>query len=81
MTQGLPVVANLKNGEFSLLAEKYQSNFYIFLCNPHADKRMKDASNVFKLKGVEKLTDISITLTKALRELARSPTDLSAGRS
>jgi tetratricopeptide (TPR) repeat protein len=51
------------------LAEEFQSNFYLFVCNPEADAIVKDATNVVKLKGVENLTDISIALTSAIRKL------------
>lgn len=53
------------------LAEKNQSVFTLFVCNPQADKIIRNLSNVFKLKGVENLTEISISLTKASRELAK----------
>jgi tetratricopeptide (TPR) repeat protein len=52
-----------------LLAENYQPNFYLFICNPQADAIVKDLPNAFKLKGVENLTDISIALTTAIRKL------------
>ncbi len=58
--------------EFVRVAEEHQSNLFLFVCNPHADKMIKDAPNVFKLKGVEKITDISIILTRALQGLADS---------
>ena len=51
------------------LAEKYPSNFYLFVCNPQADMMVQDLPNVFKLKGIENLTDIDIALTKAFRTL------------
>ncbi len=54
------------------LTEKNQSSFYLFICNPQADKIIKRLPNVFKLKGVENLTDISIALTKAFRRLDTS---------
>jgi len=54
------------------LAEKFQSNFYVFICNPEADVIIKRLPNVFKLKGVENLTDINITLSSALRKLNKS---------
>jgi KaiC/GvpD/RAD55 family RecA-like ATPase len=44
-------------------------NFHLFICNPQADKIVKDQSNVVKLKGVENLTDISIALSLATRRL------------
>jgi tetratricopeptide (TPR) repeat protein len=51
------------------LAEESSSNFYLFVCNPQADAIIKDSPNVFKLKGIENLTEISIALTLAIRKL------------
>lgn len=62
--------ANIKS-----LAQKYSSNFYLVICNPQADTIIQDRPNVFRLKGVENLTEIEIALTKAFRSL-----DLSAAR-
>jgi tetratricopeptide (TPR) repeat protein len=56
-------------GIIKALAEEFQSNFYLFVCNPQADAIVKDLPNVFKLKGVENLTDISIALTSTIRKL------------
>jgi KaiC/GvpD/RAD55 family RecA-like ATPase len=53
------------------LAEQ-SSKFWVFICNPRADEMVKDKPNVSKLKGVENLTDISIALTSALRNLETS---------
>jgi len=51
------------------LAEEFQSNFYLFVCNPQADALVREAPNVFKLRGVENLTDIGIALTSAIHKL------------
>ena len=51
------------------LAEENQSSFCLLICNPQAGKIIKSLPNVFRLKGVENLTDISIALTKAFRTL------------
>ncbi len=59
-------------GEAKSLAEEFQSNFYLFICNPQADKIIKSLPNVFKMKGVENLTDISIALSRAFRRLDTS---------
>ena len=56
------------------LTEEFQSNFYIFICNPQADKIIKSSPNVSKLKGVENLTDISIALSSAFRRVDTSIT-------
>ena len=58
------------------LAEGFRSNVYLFVCNPQADKIIKDMPNVVKLKGVENLNDINIGLSSAFRKLdtpIRSP--------
>jgi len=56
-------------GAARALAEEFQSDFHLFVCNPQADTIIKDAPNVVKLRGVENLTDISIALTSAIRKL------------
>jgi len=50
------------------LAEKHP-NFYFFICNPQADTIIPSLPNVYKLKGIENLTEIDIALTKAFRAL------------
>jgi len=57
------------------LAEEFQSNFYLFVCNPQSDAIVRETPNVFKLKGVENLTDISIALTSTIRKLGASLKD------
>jgi len=55
------------------LAEEFQSGFYLFVCNPQAADAIAESSpNVFKLKGVENLTEISIALTSAIHKLDAS---------
>ena len=61
-----------KTSGLKSLAERFQSNFYVFICNPQADKIIKDIPNVFKLKGVENLNDINIALTSTTRRLSKS---------
>ena len=56
-------------GYAKALAEKYPSNFYLFVCNPQADAMIQNLPHVFKLKGVENLTEIDIALTRAFRSL------------
>ncbi|MGD0645203.1 MAG: AAA family ATPase [Candidatus Bathyarchaeia archaeon] len=51
------------------LAEKHQSNFSLFICNPQAEAMEGDLPNIYKLKGVDSLTDIDIALTKYFRAL------------
>jgi KaiC/GvpD/RAD55 family RecA-like ATPase len=58
----------VKQNELLQLAQDSHSKVNIFLFNPFNDKTLKESPNIFKLKGVEKLTDISIALTKALRQ-------------
>ncbi len=65
------IVTNVTSGVKSL-AEEFQANFYLFVCNPQADKMIKSLPNVFRLKGIENLNDINIALTSALRRLDKS---------
>jgi KaiC/GvpD/RAD55 family RecA-like ATPase len=60
----------LNPGDAVSLVDKLQKDFYLFVCNPNADLIVKNLPNVFKLKGVENLTDISIALTSAIRGLS-----------
>ncbi|MGD9131156.1 MAG: DUF2791 family P-loop domain-containing protein [Candidatus Bathyarchaeota archaeon] len=62
-------------GEGSTLAEKHPSNFFLFVCNPRAKTMIQDSPNIFKLKGVESLSEIDIALTKASRALKPSASD------
>ena len=64
------ITAEPNNGK--TLAEQYPSNFYLFVCNPQADTVIQSLPNVFKLKGIESLTEIDIALTKAFRTLKPS---------
>ena len=59
-------------GGVKALAEEFPSNFHLFVCNPQADVIVKDLPNVFKLKGVENLTDVSMALTSTIRKLDAS---------
>ncbi len=56
-------------GNGASLAEAYHSNFFLFVCSPRADVMVKSLPNVFKLKGVDCLTEIDIALVKAFRML------------
>ena len=56
-------------GTAKTVTEKYPSNFYLFICNPQGDIMVQNLPNVFKLRGVENLTDIDIALMKAFRTL------------
>jgi predicted transcriptional regulator len=51
------------------LAQSFPSSFYLFVCNPKADAIIESGPNVFKLKGVENLTDLNIALTSAFNRI------------
>ncbi|MGB9134782.1 MAG: ATPase domain-containing protein [Candidatus Bathyarchaeia archaeon] len=55
------------------LAEQYPSNFYLFVCNPQANSIIESLPNVFKVAGIDNLTDVNIALTSAFRKLNASP--------
>ena len=50
-------------------AEKNATDHFLFVCNPRAEAAMQEHPNVFRIKGVENLTDIEIALVKAFRAL------------
>jgi uncharacterized repeat protein (TIGR01451 family) len=54
---------------------KDSSNFFLLLCNPHVASTTKSQPNMFKVKGVENLTDLNIALTMAFRGMTASHTD------
>ena len=60
-------------GDVADLAEGFQSEYSLFLCNPRADVMVHNLPNVFKLKGVESLTEIDIALVKSFRTLSPQP--------
>jgi KaiC/GvpD/RAD55 family RecA-like ATPase len=49
--------------------DESRTSLYLFICNPRSDVIAPNLPNVYKLKGVENLTEIDITLTKAYRTL------------
>jgi len=55
--------------EVKTITEEFQSHFYLFICNPQANAITKNFLNVFKLSGVENLTDINIALSSVFRTL------------
>jgi uncharacterized repeat protein (TIGR01451 family) len=55
------------------LAREHQSNFFLLICNPRADIIVGERlPNVFRLTGVENLTDITIALSTIFRRLQPS---------
>ena len=59
-------------GALKRLAEEFQSNFFLLICNPQADAIVKDLPNVFKVRGVANLTEIGIVLTSAIAKMDSS---------
>jgi KaiC/GvpD/RAD55 family RecA-like ATPase len=57
-------------GNVADLTEGFESVFSLFLCNSRADVMVKSLPNVFKLKGIENLTDMDIALIKSFRSLS-----------
>jgi tetratricopeptide (TPR) repeat protein/KaiC/GvpD/RAD55 family RecA-like ATPase len=51
------------------LAKEYPSNFFAVICNPQVNAIVGNLSNVFRLNGLENLTEIDIALTKLFRML------------
>jgi hypothetical protein len=51
------------------LAENYPQTFVLFICNPSVETGTETQPNVFKLNGIDSLTEIDIVLNKAFRTL------------
>jgi hypothetical protein len=56
-------------GIASQLVEGKPESFFLMLCNPWADNMVSDQPNVLKIKGVEDLTQLSISLESFLRDI------------
>ncbi len=69
----ITIYVTRKTSCLTALAEKHQTSFYLFICNPQAGGVVEDMPNVFRLKGVENLTEISIALSTALNRLPMPP--------
>ncbi len=54
------------------LAEKFPSSYFLLNCNIQAGTIIQTLPNVFKIKGVENLTEIDIALAKAFRMIDSS---------
>jgi KaiC/GvpD/RAD55 family RecA-like ATPase len=52
-----------------------EPNFYLFLCNPKPKVEVPDLPNVYRLRGTTDLTNLSIALTKANRNIDKSVTN------
>ena len=58
------------NPDFAIdLAERYPSAFHLFVCNPQTETAVRNVPNVFTLKGIESLTNITIAIAQATRKL------------
>ncbi len=66
----ITVYVTVDAGSTKALIEEYPSNFYLLICNPQADAIIQNMPNVYKLKGIESLTEIDIALTKMFRTLS-----------
>jgi KaiC/GvpD/RAD55 family RecA-like ATPase len=58
------------------LAEEFRSSFYVLVCNPKLDEALEGLPNVFRLGGVENLTEMNIALESAFRRLGNSKNGL-----
>ena len=53
-------------------AQQFQSSFSLLVCNLQADLIAKDLPNIFKLKGIDNLTEIDIVMAKFFKSLNTS---------
>lgn len=60
-----------ETGRVQDLSEQFQPNFYLLICSPESNL-MQNPPNIYKLKGIDNLTDVDIALTKLFRTLDSS---------
>jgi KaiC/GvpD/RAD55 family RecA-like ATPase/tetratricopeptide (TPR) repeat protein len=56
-------------GDINTLSEQKLSNFYLLVCNPQANVINQNVTNLYKVNGIENLTEIDIALAKMFRTL------------
>jgi KaiC/GvpD/RAD55 family RecA-like ATPase/tetratricopeptide (TPR) repeat protein len=61
-------------GKLKDLLQQFQTNFRILVCSTQADTLTQNSTNVFKLNGIDSLTEIGIALMKVFRTLDSPPT-------
>jgi len=56
------------NGEREIL-EKYPESFFYIICNPQMDENNQDNQNVYRVGGVDNLTEINLKTTNVLQKM------------
>ena len=56
------------NGERELL-EKYPSSFFYVICNPQINENNQDVQNVYRVGGVDNLTEINLKTANVLQKM------------
>lgn len=70
--QQITVLVTVGARGIKALSKMCQSSLYIIICNPQTDSVIDGQPNIFKLNGVENLTNISIAMTSTFRRLDES---------
>jgi len=63
-------------GNVQAFTKQSPASFNALVCNPQADLMVQNLSNVYKVKGLDSLTEIEIALTKYYRTLDPTQTGL-----
>lgn len=71
--QQITLYATAGSGNMRTLLKKFGANLYLLICNPNADIMADSSPHVFKLKGVENLTEIQFAFAAIFRELDKKP--------
>jgi KaiC/GvpD/RAD55 family RecA-like ATPase/tetratricopeptide (TPR) repeat protein len=71
---GTTLYVTCETGNMQDVAKQFQANFYLVVCSLQADLFLQSLPNVYKLKGIDNLTEIDIALTKLFRTLDPSQT-------
>ena len=66
-------------GKIEDLLNLFQTNFRILVCSAQAGTLTQNAANIFKLNGIDSLTEIGIALLKVFRTINYSPNSAEDG--
>ena len=56
------------DGERELL-EKYPESFFYIICNPQMDENRQDIQNVYRVRGIDSLTEINLKTANVLQKM------------
>ncbi len=65
----LTFLVTIDPGNVRSLEDEFQNNFYALVCNPQGQETFENNPHIFKVNGVENLTELNITFESAFEAL------------